>query len=245
MEQTIYKVETASFEGPIELLLRLIEARKLPINEISIARVTDDYIQSIQSIAQVGLSNVTQFVVVASTLVLIKSRTLLPLLQLTEEEEGNIDDLERRLKVYKLFQDLGITVGEQFMKRQVFPREYVSRGVVFSPDKKITTEALHDSLASVLATIPEKEVLPEKRVKTVIHIEDLMDRLVERIETGIATSFNQFVAKKEHYATKEEYQEAKIYAVVGFLAMLEMVRNGIIAVIQDQTFQDIHMEKAS
>lgn len=243
METTIHNVQTKAFEGPIELLLRLIEQRKLPISEISIAEVTDDYIKRIRGFEDIGLHNVTQFIVVASTLVLIKSRTLLPLLQLTDEEEESIDDLEKRLKMYRLFQDLGIKLAENFMVRPVLPRPYVARGVVFSPDKKITTENMLESMQSVLGAIPKKEQLPATSVKKVIHIEELMDSLVERVQEGIQLSFNQFVQKGKLASTPEEAREAKTYVVVGFLAMLEMVRNGIIEVLQGQNFDDISIEK--
>src|SRR5690606_30660489 len=137
--------------------------------------------------------DVTQFIVVASTLVLIKSRTLLPLIQLSGEEEQNIDELERRLKLYKLFQELGFHIEQLFLERPIFSRTYAPRDIVFSPDKKMTKANIHAALHEVLATVPQREKLPQKSIEKVIRIEEMMDTLVSRVQKGIQLSFHQFV----------------------------------------------------
>jgi hypothetical protein len=131
---------------------------------------------------------------VASTLVLIKTRSLLPLLQFSEEEEQNIDDLERRLKLFKLFEDLGIKIGEQYDKRRLYERPFVSREIVFSPDKQVTPSVLSESLYRVLAEVPQQEKLPEKTVDVVVKIEDMMDQLQDRVQSSMRLFFNN--AKK-------------------------------------------------
>jgi segregation and condensation protein A len=240
---TIYHVHTETFEGPIELLLRLIEQRKLPVSEVSLAEVTDDYLSQIKTTEHMPYGEVTQFILVASTLVLIKSRALLPLLQLTEEEEQDIHDLERRLKMYKVFQDLSVHMEDRYGKQPSFARPYRHRDPVFSPDKKMTPQNFREALHTVLATVPQPEKLKEAAVATVVRIEDMMDQLTARIEQGMHMSFNQFVRRDRSPKTKAEAQEIKVEVVVGFLAMLEMVRNGIITVIQSDRFQDMTIEK--
>src|SRR3989344_4410007 len=96
-----FKIHIEGFEGPLELLLSLIEKRKLPINDVSLASVTDEYILHIQQQKEFPLSETSHFILIASTLLLIKSKSLLPTLELTEEEAGDIENLERRLKLYK------------------------------------------------------------------------------------------------------------------------------------------------
>src|SRR3989344_8575319 len=95
----IYEVKTSVFEGPMDLLLDLIEKKKLFINEISLAQVTDDYLTYIKSLPKTNLRSITSFVFIAATLVLIKSKSLLSSFKLTEEEESQVEDLERRLKM--------------------------------------------------------------------------------------------------------------------------------------------------
>lgn len=119
-EQIAYKVKTGVFEGPLELLLSLIEARKLFINEISLAEVTADYLAYIKNISSFRMNDATQFLVIASTLLLIKSRSLLPNLNLTEKEEDKIIDLEDRLKKYKAIKESAILIKDQFGKNILF-----------------------------------------------------------------------------------------------------------------------------
>ena len=82
-----FEVKTSAFEGPLDLLLDLVEKRKLLINDISIAEVTDEYMRQVSLMQELSLPNTAQFVALAATLLLIKSKSLLPVLELTQEEE--------------------------------------------------------------------------------------------------------------------------------------------------------------
>ena len=95
-----YQVKTHIFEGPLDTLLSLIEKRKLFINDISLSKVADDYIAYIKSLENFPIADSAHFILIASTLVLIKSKSLLPNLTLSEEEEHSIEDLEARLREY-------------------------------------------------------------------------------------------------------------------------------------------------
>ncbi len=235
----IYKVKAGTFEGPMDVLLSLIEERKLFINEISLAAIADDYIAYVRSLGGFRAGDVTGFILVAATLVLIKSKSLLPNLSLTEEESGQIVDLERRLRLYQLIKEAGIPIKEQFGKAIIFARsETFDMGPVFSPDATLTTEALHEAMRTIIATAPKKEFLPEVTIKKVISIEEMIASLTERIEQGLATSFRNF-AKHGSAPTKEE----KVYVIVSFLAMLELVREGLINAIQENKFEDITLER--
>src|SRR3990170_4468388 len=97
-----FSVETTAFSGPLEALLNLIEERKLSVSQVSLAEVTDAYLAYVEKLPQLPLGETAQFVLVASTLLLIKSRTLLPTLSLTEEERESVEELERRLARYTL-----------------------------------------------------------------------------------------------------------------------------------------------
>src|SRR5258706_15754469 len=96
-----YELKIEQYEGPLEKLLQLIEERKLAITEISLAAVTDDFLKYLETMLEVPPGVLADFIVVASRLVLIKSKSLLPELPLTEEEEEDIKDLEQRLLLYK------------------------------------------------------------------------------------------------------------------------------------------------
>src|SRR5574344_205785 len=98
-----FHIDTEHFQGPIDLLLSLIEKRKLFINDFSLSKVADDYISQVRSFESYPIDDVANFLLVASTWVLIKSKSILPDLNLTKEEEQDIDDLKRRLALYELF----------------------------------------------------------------------------------------------------------------------------------------------
>lgn len=235
-----YTVRAGTFEGPMDVLLRLIEDRKLFINEISLAAIADDYIMYVRSLDGFRAGDVTGFILVAATLVLIKSKSLLPGIQLTEEESGQIVDLERRLRLYQLIKQSGIAIDERFCERIIFPRaESLDMGPVFSPEASISKESLHAAALGILASIPKKEFLPEVSIKKVISIEEMLSSLTERIEQGLATTFSSFAKRGAGAPTKEE----KVYVIVSFLAMLELVRQGLIDAIQNDRFDDITMEK--
>src|SRR3989344_4683582 len=109
-----FTIKQQHFEGPLDVLLDLIEKRKFFINDISLAKVADDYLAYIKALEKFPLADSANFVLVASTLVLIKSKSLLPNLELTTEEQGDIADLERRLVLYRRMKELSLGVKERF-----------------------------------------------------------------------------------------------------------------------------------
>jgi segregation and condensation protein A len=238
-----YKIKQGSFEGPLELLLSLIEQKKLFVNEISLAEVTNDYISYIKSLSDVKedkhIANVSYFILIAATLILIKSKSLLPSLSLTEDETEKISDLENRLKLYKIIKNASIDISNNFGAKIIFmPNERIWGEPLFSPDPQITTDNISASILKVLASVPQKkEALPEVEVRKIINIDEIINSLTDRIQGAINISFKEF--SKSHGAKNEE--EAKVHIIISFLAMLELVREGIIDVIQNSSFEDIEM----
>lgn len=246
METQSYTIRTAGFEGPFGLLLDLIEKHKLFINDVSLAAVTEEYLQYINKMgglsAQAGLSpaEVSSFVLVASTLLLIKSKSLLPNLDLTSEEEGDIKSLEERLRLYELFTRLGGNIKNNFGKRIIFaPLERKKDFLVFLPDEQITKNSMMEFARAALDSMPKKVFLPEVEVRKVISIEEMIDNLTERIKNSLKMNFKDLHGQTGGIHTKEE----KIVVIVGFLAMLELVRQGIMDAVQETNGGDIIMEK--
>jgi segregation and condensation protein A len=241
-----YTVKAGAFEGPLELLLSLIEEKKLFVNEISLSEVTNEYISYIKNLQNgeesIGnkIHDISYFVVIAATLILIKSKSLLPNLELTDEEEGKIEDLEMRLRLYQIIKNASIDIKNNFGTQIIFEApERKWTDVIFSPDPIITVSTLQGAMDEVLAHIPKKMApLPEVAVKTVINIEEMIDRLTERIQKSLNTSFRDFTKLNN---TGSNVEEARVNVIVSFLAMLELVRTGIIDVIQNSNFEDISM----
>jgi segregation and condensation protein A len=239
--QTGYIVKAGNFEGPLELLLSLIESRKLFINEVSLATVTEDYISFIRSNKEIPVSSITSFVVVAATLVLIKSRSLLPNLALSKDEEKDISDLERRLKLLQKAQEGGELIKKLFGKRYIFPGTLRRNSApVWSPDPKITIEIMLASLKGVINEIPVKESIPEVEVMRIMSIDEMIGNLSDRIQTALTLQFSDISRNTNPHATPKEQ---KVYTIVSFLAMLELVRTGIIDVLQSNDFDSITIHK--
>jgi segregation and condensation protein A len=232
-----YQIKTAAFEGPFHLLLSLIEERKFFINDLSLAQVTEDYLNYVNKLEKQDPSEISSFIVVAATLILIKSKSLLPNLNLTTEEEGDIHNLEERLKLYELYTKLAGHIKEMFGEKIIFaPLERKNDFLVFLPDEQITKESMMTFARDALGRMPKKVFLPEVEVKKVMSIEEMISKLTERIEKTLEMNFKDFAGVAK---TKEE----KVVVIIGFLAMLELVRQGILHVVQESNFEDIIIKK--
>jgi segregation and condensation protein A len=229
-----FDIETVGFKGPLELLLDLIEKRKLLVNDVSLAAVTDEYIAYVKALEEHPIPETAQFVYVASTLLLIKSKSLLPILDLTEEEKGSVEELEHRLQLYQLFRDVSQEIKTRFGVTVLYERPFVApTDPIFVPDRYATVDALASAIRDVLHNLPQIEVRPVARVQKVISLDDMMKRLEERILKQFKTSFKEF--------TKDAGERGDV--IVGFLAVLELVKRGAVSARQEGRFEDIHIER--
>ncbi|MDP3957972.1 MAG: segregation/condensation protein A [bacterium] len=237
--ETEYKVRTHAFEGPLELLLELIEKKKLGINDISLAQVTDDFIAYLKSLGAVPLSYTANFIMTAASLVLVKSKSLLPSLALSSEEESNIDELKRRLLLYQLFKGVGEKLRALYGALPLMKRPYPKITPLFVPDDKLTVALLRTSMDDVFANVPQREKAPEVMLKKVLSIEEMIDTLTERVEAAMRLSFRDF---SKH--GKGRSRDEKVYVIVSFLAILELVKQGVVEAKQDREFDDIEIASA-
>ncbi len=231
-----FTVRSGDFEGPLDLLLTLIEKRKKHIGEVSLAAVTDDFLNYLRALREFPVAETAQFVSVAATLLLIKSRSLLPSLELTDEESGSVGELERRLELYKRYRALAKVVLGAFGRTVLFSRSYHSGETpVFVPPAELSTAGVLSAARDLIQNFPKPEKLPERVVATVISLEEMIDRLSARIMTGVRMSFREFASKNG---------ESRVDIIVGFLALLELVKQGVLRAEQGNTFDEIHMESS-
>ena len=234
MSDDAFKIKTEVFEGPLDLLLNLIEKKKLFINDIALSKVADDYIAYLQNQEQFPIAQSADFLVIASTLLLIKSKSLLPNLNLSEEEQHDVSDLERRLKIYQRIKELSVHIKNQFGKEIIFAAEPRKAIPVFSPDTTMTKENFLTAIMSVIKGLPKMaENIPKAVVKKVISLEEMIGNLTTRIQSSLKLSFREFAK-----VGKEE----RVNVIISFLAMLELVKQGIVNVRQNNQFEDIEME---
>jgi segregation and condensation protein A len=231
-----FKIKIADFEGPLDLLLNLIEKRKMHISQVSLAQVADDYVNFLKNQENGSMEEMANFIMVASTLMLIKSLALLPGLQLNEEEKASVTDLEDRLKKLQRVRDLSRYVRERFGQNIIFAREEGSEPVmVFSPTREITQTGILEAIKRLIQNLPVKEIVPQAIIKKVISLEEVISDLAERVNRALKMSFNDFVKDKKD----------KVNIIVSFLGMLELVKQGAINIEQKAHFADIEMENTT
>ncbi len=248
-----FTIKTEVFEGPLDLLLTLIEKRKLFISDISIAKVTDEYIEYVNRLADYSLGDRTQFIYLASTLLLIKAKSLLPNLELTEEEQSDIGLLEQRLKELAVMRKAGAEIQRQFGMHILYPRGDLHTEIhVFAPSKDASMQSLSEAMNRVIGALPKKVERPKIMVQKTVSLEETIEKLTERIKTAVRMSFAEFSGKHSKTGngggktdpgrTLEEHRGARVEVIVSFLAMLELVKQGVLDAKQEGLFDEIHME---
>ena len=233
--ETDFKVRVGEFEGPLELLLDLIEKRKLHINSVSLSQVADDFIEHIKAQEEFPMADSADFILIASTLLLIKSKSLLPNLDLTPEEEGSIENLEERLRQYQKYKELAGKIQKMFGNFLFFAEENKHRPVVFTPTNEIRLETMQNALWEVLEKVPKPVRLPRITVEKIVSLEEMISNLSERIQKSFKMSFSSFAKAPADKADK-------INVIVSFLALLELVKRGAVRVNQSDHFADIDIE---
>lgn len=231
-----YHIHLEQFEGPLDLLLALIEKEKLDITRVSLAQVADQFLSHIKNEQSISLANLSAFLSVAARLLLIKSRALLPVLHFSDEEEEVMEDLEFRLKAYKLFHQASEKLGKLFLiSRSAHSREsFLGMHTVFYPPNGLTKEILRGHFADVLGDIPVFEILPEKEIAAVITLEEKILLLQQSLSRRAESSFAELVG-----STRD-----RVEVIVSFLALLELIKQRFIHVEQTGYFGQIHIRRS-
>lgn len=225
-------VKTPVYEGPLDLLLELIEKRKLLINDISLAQVTDEYIERVNAAGELPVGETADFVALAATLLLIKSRSLLPTLELSGDEEHDIKELEYRLAVFQIIKEAAAQLRKGFSSPPLYEGVAKDPEPLFVPDASVTPASLYDAAQALIQGFPQFTALPKVMVKKIVSLEEMIDTLSKRVSAALRLSFREFAGKGKE----------KTEIVVSFLALLELVKQGIIKATQSNQFGDIVLE---
>ena len=226
--------KTPVYEGPLDLLLELIEKRKLLINDISLAAVCDEYLARIQSQEHLPVGETAEFIALAATLLLIKSRSLLPNLALSEDESRDIKELEYRLAVYRLLKEAARGLERRLESPALFEGAAPALPPLFLPDDSIAAAGVRAAAQALIEGFPSMLVLPKVAVKKIMSLEEMIDKLAARVSAALRLSFKEFSGAGK----KAERGEV----IVGFLALLELVKHGILKATQGERFGDIVLE---
>ncbi len=229
-----YEFKTEQFSGPIEKLLELIEEKKMEITELNLADVTADFLKYLKKLESVESRLLADFIVVASKLLLIKSKAILPGLPITEEEEKDIKDLEARLNFYRQFKPaIAVLKNMAEQKNFAFSRPlFFGRPAIFYPSQNMNSETLRRAIDSTLEALKEISTRETEVIESsIISLEDKIKEVISRLEEG-----TQYFGK-----IAEEKSRSEI--VVFFIALLHLLRDQIIKIEQEQIFDDIIIKK--
>ncbi|MFA6603635.1 MAG: ScpA family protein [Patescibacteria group bacterium] len=228
-----FAVKLERFEGPLSLLLELIEAAKLDISEVSLARVTDAYLQRLSANPQIPPEEMADFLVVAAKLLYLKSRILLPFLAADAQEE--IGDLESQLRIYKEYLDASKAISALIGKRRfLFVHDRLPQiEIGFAPPKKLTAAQMAEIMGGVLRRLDIVVRVPQAIIEKTVSIHEKIRQIQSFLARTAKSSFRALVASAE----------SRIEVVVSFLALLELIRERAVVVNQDRLFDDITIEK--
>ena len=234
MDETIYQVKTEKFEGPLDVLLSLVEKRKLHISDISLAEVTDEYVAYVQDHIGTDLPNVTLFLSIAATLVLLKSKMLLDGSSIADEEvESAKNNLEERLRLLEMLRN----GSNSYLNSKPSPYlEFVKRKnintVSFIPHADVNIENL---------LIIANDVVNKLQILRVMTLEEMIGKITNNLKSlSSTTSFNSLA--KSVYFKDMTTKEMKVSVIVSFLAVLELVRGGLMDEEKNQNYGDIICE---
>jgi segregation and condensation protein A len=233
--------KTEKFSGPLGLLLSMIESEEMDITEIALAKIADDYVEYIRSSADIDPDEMADFLVIAAKLLLIKSKALLTYLY-TAEDEQEVDDLERQLKMYKEF-----VVASQKIKEIIAEKKFLFLPPlpknrrqqfnlpVFTAPAKIDINLLHEVFLNLLAALEKlkEEKLPELRLESKISIDEKILQIKKMILDKARVNFSKILEKAEN----------KTEIIVSFLAVLELAKQKELVFEQAELFGEINIAR--
>ena len=220
------------FEGPLDLLLHLIKTSKMDIYDISVEEITKQYIDFIKSQEEMNLTIASEYLVMASELIELKSRMLLPRNE-EEEEEDPREDLVNRLIEYQKYKDMISSFKELEKERKdIFTKDPINYNELSDThatnDGSITLDDLVDALSKFLERKELEKPISTKITKKEISVQDRTRDIRNILKTKKKVSFFDLFEIK----TRE-------YVVVTFLSILEMAKFGEIEIIQENNFNNI------
>lgn len=220
------------FTGPFSLLLSLIDDEKLSISELSLSDVTEQYLVYLDTLEEKKADELSDFLVVASRLLLLKARLLLPQL-LPEEEEG--PNLADQLRLYKMFVKASRTIQNYWIssKMSFTHVESIQKASGFVVPENVSTKALHESMLHLIKKMRPPKALPEIQIDRAVSMKDAIVHIRTIFKTLKKFTFDECLQNKEN----------RTEVLVNFLAILELVKQRFLVLQQDATFGTIRIHK--
>ena len=241
LESKKYELRLDNFEGPLDLLCYLIDKNKMDIYKVSISDITEQYIQYLKSQEELNLEIASEFLVMASTLLLIKSKGLLPKEE-EEEEEITEEELLRRIIEYKKYKEISKVFKERILLYS--KRLYKMPDKVELPKQEIEKEFTMNDIVEKYQKLIEKN--ENKKNENSINIEKIAVFDTFSVADKVKDIFRELVRKPKFVFNKlfSLKEKPKAEVVTAFSSVLELSRRNKIIADQDETFGDIIISKS-
>lgn len=240
LETKKYSIKIDNFEGPLDLLCFLIDKNKMNIYDVNLTEITDQYIEFLNAMEEMNLEIASEFIVMASTLLYLKSKKLLPK-QEEEEEEITEEELIRRIIEYKKFKEISKTLKENY--KLYSNRFYKGQEEIKLPKQKLEKDYEPDKIPEVYRQLVERNSVKINQNAKNIEKIALIDKytVAEKVKEmyKILTKQKKFIFNKLFTINKHEKQEV----VTAFSGLLEMSRRNKVETSQEELFGDIVVEK--
>lgn len=232
---TLAHIQVVGFEGPLDLLLELIEAEKLDITQLSLAHVTTQYLARLRGMTVLPPEHLAEFLVVAARLLLLKSKRLFPQFTLTAEEEEGIQSLEAQLREYQKYRDRARAMRAAWtLRARLYAREgFAGVAMTFFPPPQFRVAHFAAVIQSVIDRLPTIERSREDVLAKVVSLEERIRDIQKRAERAAVLSFREFSGEN---SSRED-------VILSFLALLELVKQCLLEVEQTGAFHDILIRK--
>lgn len=223
-----------SFQGPLDLLLHLIERNELDVTEISLLRVTEQYLGYLRAAEEINLGALADFVAIGARLLLLKSRALLPADdEEIEFDEDDPEDLVKALREYRRFKEAAQFLRERDTGHQTYRREVAPPEITLPTGlDRVTLDSLVEVLRDVMDRLPEEEPT-DTLVSEPVRLRDRLRGVVDLLERDGRTSFRRLV----------EHATSRVTVIVDFLAVLELIKSRYLEATQSERFGDIDLVK--
>ncbi|PYK91602.1 MAG: chromosome segregation protein ScpA [Verrucomicrobia bacterium] len=235
--ETDYKVKLEVFEGPLDLLLYLIKRDEIDIYDISIERITRQYLEYLQAFKELKIDIAGEFVVMAANLIYLKSRSLLPLDQQPPEEDAEEDDprwdLIRQLIEYKKFKEAAAQLHDRALEQErIFTRDGGSAAISGAPLPlhEVGIFQLIHAFQEVIKRVEAREDLQEIFGER-FSVSDKIEKILERVGDGTPVRFSELFGQIV----------SRVEIVVTFLALLELIRLNQVRAMQRKMFDEIEI----
>jgi segregation and condensation protein A len=240
--ETDYKVKLEIFEGPLDLLLYLIKRDEVDIYDISIERITKQYLEYLQAFKELNIDVAGEFVVMAANLIYLKSRSLLPVDQQPPEEDVEEDDprwdLIRQLIEYKKFKEAAAQLQQRQLEQElIFVREPNGIDPVVAAPLRLGEVGVFQLINAFQAVIKRVEAREDLREIFGEHytVSDKIEWILQRMSDGVPLRFSELFVR----------MASRVEIVVTFLALLELIRLRQVNATQENPFDEIQLSAAA